>query len=102
MTIELKRVEEFALLTLNRPDALNALSFDLLDELSRAFDEVGRTDHRTLLIRGAGQKACCAGADIKELIGRSLVQQKRGTEKGQSIFCRLDHLPMPLTGVRHA
>jgi enoyl-CoA hydratase len=95
MTIELKRVEEFALLTLNRPDALNALSFALLDELSRIFDEVARTDARALLITGAGTKAFCAGADIKELIRRSLLQQKRGTEKGQAIFSRLDHLPMP-------
>jgi enoyl-CoA hydratase len=95
MTIELKRVEEFALLTLNRPDALNALSFALLDELSRIFDEVARTDARALLITGAGTKAFCAGADIKELVRRSLLQQKRGTEKGQAIFSRLDHLPMP-------
>src|SRR5262245_10668271 len=95
MTIELKRVEEFALVTLNRPEALNALSFALLDELNRILDEVASTDARALLITGAGTKAFCAGADIKELIGRPLMQQKRGTEKGQAVFSKLDRLPMP-------
>ena len=42
MAIELTRVEEFALVTLNRPEALNALSFELIRELGRAFD-TGRT-----------------------------------------------------------
>ena len=43
MSIELSRVEEFALITLNRPDALNALSFALIADLGRAFDEVAKT-----------------------------------------------------------
>jgi enoyl-CoA hydratase/carnithine racemase len=40
MAIELTRIEEFAVLTLNRPDALNALSFALIEELGRAFEQV--------------------------------------------------------------
>src|SRR6185436_18795371 len=99
MTIELKRVEEFALLTLNRPDALNALSFALIEELSRTFDEVARTDARALLITGAGTRAFCAGADIKELTGRPLAEQKRGAERGQAAFAKLDRLPMPSVAI---
>ncbi len=78
MAIELTRVEEFALITLNRPEALNALSFALIADLGRAFDEVAASDARALLITGAGAKAFCAGADIKELTGRSLAAQKAG------------------------
>jgi enoyl-CoA hydratase len=95
MAIELTRHEEFALITLNRPDALNALSFALIADLGRVLDEVAQTDARALLITGAGDKAFCAGADIKELTGRSLSEQKRGGELGQRTFAKLERLPMP-------
>src|SRR5258708_6818270 len=99
MTIELTRVEEFALITLNRPDALNALSFALIRELGRVIDEVAASDARALLITGAGTKAFCAGADIKELIGRSLAAQRQSAEIGQATFARLDRLPMPSVAI---
>ena len=95
MSIELTRIEEFALITLNRPEALNALSFALIRDLARAFDEVAASDARALLITGAGTRAFCAGADIKELTGRSLTAQKRDAESGQAVFARLERLPMP-------
>ena len=99
MSIELTRIEEFALITLNRPEALNALSFALIRDLGRAFDEVAASDARALLITGAGTKAFCAGADIKELTGRSLTAQKRDAETGQAAFARLDRLPMPSVAI---
>ena len=99
MTIELKRIEEFALITLNRPAALNALSFALIRELARAFYEVAASDARALLVTGAGPKAFCAGADIKELTGRPLADQKRGAEIGQATFAKLDRLPMPSVAI---
>jgi enoyl-CoA hydratase len=99
MAIELTRVEEFALITLNRPQALNALSFALIRDLGRAFDEVAAGDARALLIIGAGSKAFCAGADIKELTGRSLAAQKHEAEIGQATFAKLDRLPMPSVAI---
>ena len=100
MAIELSRVEEFALIALNRPDALNALSFSLIGDLGRALDEVAAGDARALLITGAGTKAFCAGADIKELTGRSLVAQKEGAEMGQAVFAKLDKLIATQTATR--
>ena len=44
---------------------------------------------------GAGTKAFCAGADIKELVGRSLSEQRRDAAYGQAVLARLDSLPMP-------
>jgi enoyl-CoA hydratase len=99
MAIELKRIEEFALLTLNRPEALNALSFETIATLARTLDEVAASDARALLITGAGPKAFCAGADIKELTGRSQADQKRGAEQGQATFAKLDRLPMPSVAI---
>ncbi len=95
MTVELTRRGDLALLTLNRPEALNALSFDILREIGDAFDAVAKMDDvRALLVTGAGDKAFCAGADIKELRNRDIAAQKRGAEFGQSVFAKLDRLPV--------
>ena len=99
MAIELTRRDEFALITLNRPTALNALSFALIADLGRALDEVAGSDARALLITGTGEKAFCAGADIKELTGGSMVDQKRAMERGQATFAKLERLPMPSVAV---
>jgi enoyl-CoA hydratase len=94
MGIELEHKEEFAVLTINRPEALNALSFKLITDIGTAIDEVGRSRARALIITGAGPKAFCAGADIKELQGRSLRQERDGSELGQTVFAKLDRLPI--------
>ena len=99
MAVELSRVEEFALIRLNRPQALNALSFKLVEDLARALDQVAAGDARALLITGAGEKAFCAGADIAELAGRTLAQTKRGAELGQAVMARIERLPMPSVAI---
>ncbi len=99
MAIELSRADEFAVIRLNRPEALNALSFPLIRDLAAAIDEASRSDARALLFIGAGEKAFCAGADIKELTHRSLVAQREGTRAGQEAFARLDRLPMPSVAI---
>jgi enoyl-CoA hydratase len=99
MAIELSRVEEFALIRLNRPQALNALSFKLVEDLSRAIDEVAAGGARALLVTGTGEKAFCAGADIAELAGRTLAQTKRGAELGQAVMAKIERLPMPSVAI---
>jgi enoyl-CoA hydratase len=94
MLVERRQVEEFALLTLNRPDALNALNGALLDELADAFDWGASSGARALLITGAGERAFCAGADIAELRGRAVPRVKRDSERGQALFRRLDRYPL--------
>lgn len=95
MSIELTYPGEFALLTLNRPEALNALSFSLIRDIGEALRAVDASDARALVVTGTGEKAFCAGADIKELTGRTLNEQKRGAELGQSVFAQLDALRIP-------
>jgi enoyl-CoA hydratase len=95
MSVHLTRQDEFALITLDRQEALNALSSAVLHELAQAFDRVADSDARALIVTGAGGKAFCAGADIKELTGRSLTEQRRDAAFGQAVLSRLDTLPMP-------
>jgi len=95
MSVLLTRQDEFAVITLDRQEALNALSSAVLRELAQAFDQVAASDARALIVTGAGTKAFCAGADIKELVGRSLTEQRRDAAFGQAVLARLDSLPMP-------
>jgi enoyl-CoA hydratase len=93
--IELTYDEEFAVLTLSRPEALNALSFELLRQIGDRIREAGRSKARALIVTGKGEKAFCAGADIKELQNRTLAAQREGAEFGQAVFAQLDRLPIP-------
>jgi enoyl-CoA hydratase len=95
MAVELTQQEEFAVLTLNRPDALNALNAQTIGEISDAIDAVERMDVRALIITGAGEKAFCTGADVREMVGIDLISKKRKAERGQSTFAKLDQLRVP-------
>jgi enoyl-CoA hydratase len=99
MTVHLAHREAVAILTLDRQDVLNALSFAMLREIHDAIDQVAQSDARALIVTGAGPKAFFAGADINELRGRSLLDQMRGSELGQGVFAKLDALPVPSIAV---
>ena len=102
MTIEWHlREDNVAVLTLNRPEVLNALSFEILGQIGRAVNEIGNSSARGLVVVGAGPKAFCAGADIPELMQRTLVQQLEGAELGQTVFRQIYELKIPSVAVIH-
>ena len=74
MSVELFSEDGVAILRLNRPQALNALSFQIVRDISAAIDQIAAWGgaRRALVVTGAGDKSFCAGADIKEFQGRSL------------------------------
>jgi len=94
MSVDVTYRDEIAILTINRPEALNALSFKLIGDIGAAIDGVASSSARALIVTGAGSKAFCAGADIKELQNRSLQQQREGAIFGQTTFAKLDDLPI--------
>ena len=99
MPVDLAYRDDCAVMTLNRPEALNALSREVLRQIAAAFDEVAQSKARALIVTGAGPKAFCAGADIKEFRGRGMAQEKQDVEFGQSLFARLDTFPVPSVAV---
>ena len=99
MPVELTRIEKFALITLDRPEALNALSVQVVKDIGAAIDEAAASDARAILITGAGEKAFCAGADISEFMGRNIVEAIAATELGQNTFAKLDSLTIPSVAV---
>ena len=95
MSVELTRNGDAAVITLNRPQALNALSFEIVEEVGDAIDEATSTDARAIIFTGAGDKAFCAGADIKELREQNTNSMRVAMGKGQATFAKLDSLRIP-------
>ena len=95
MSVELTRNGDAAVITLNRPQALNALSFEIVEKIGDAIDEATSTDARAIIFTGAGDKAFCAGADIKELREQNTNSMRVAMGKGQATFAKLDSLRIP-------
>jgi methylglutaconyl-CoA hydratase len=94
-TIQLAYEGRIALLTLNRPDKRNAISFELIDDLLRALDEVAKSDAIVLILTGAG-KAFCSGMDLenlKQLLGHSPEQNLKDSETMARLFRTLYEFP---------
>ena len=62
--IEYETKDQIGILTINRPEALNALNNEVITELGKTLDAVDLSTVRCLIVTGAGQKAFAAGADI--------------------------------------
>src|SRR5271170_8183144 len=96
-TLQLAFDSSFATLTLNRPDKRNAISFDLIDDLTHALEEVKNSSARILILTGAG-KAFCSGMDLdnlKVLIGRTAEQNLEDSRTMVSLFRALYEFPKP-------
>jgi enoyl-CoA hydratase len=89
--------DTIALITFNRPKALNALNGALIAELSDALDTIaGNEDVKVLVLTGAGDKSFVAGADISELATFNSLQAKLFSEKGQAALFKLQELSIPV------
>jgi methylglutaconyl-CoA hydratase len=94
-TIQLEYDGGAATITLNRPDKRNAISFELIDDLLRAFDEVAKSPAIVLILTGAG-KAFSSGMDLdnlKSLIGRSPEQNLQDSQTMVQLFRTLYEFP---------
>jgi len=94
-TLELTFADQVAVITLNRPEKRNAVSFELVDELMAALDEIERSAAQVLIITGAG-KAFCAGMDLEELkslLGKSHDENVSDSARMAKMFRRLYEFP---------
>jgi methylglutaconyl-CoA hydratase len=96
-TLQLDYDSVNATLTLNRPDKRNAISYELIDDLSRALEEVSTSTAHVLILTGAG-KAFCSGMDLdnlKSLLGRSSEQNLEDSRTMAALFRSLYEFPKP-------
>ncbi|MEK5429636.1 enoyl-CoA hydratase [Lysinibacillus sp. FSL R7-0073] len=88
------------LITLLRPEAANAMSVQLLRELSDTLDQInGDPTVRVVLLTGAGEKAFCAGADLKERKGMSDRQVKQIVQLIGATVAKVETLAQPVIAV---
>ena len=86
-----------ALVTVNRPQVLNALNASTLDELRRVMLELGDdASVRAVIVTGAGEKAFVAGADISELVDLPPARAQEHARMGQRVFDIIEHLGKPV------
>jgi methylglutaconyl-CoA hydratase len=96
-TIQLAIDSSVATVTLNRPDKRNAISYELIEDLLSALDEVAKSSAQVLILTGAG-KAFCSGMDLdnlKALTGRSPEQNLKDSETMARLFRALYDFPKP-------
>lgn len=94
-TIIFEYKEKYAILTMNRPQAMNALNHQTLREMNEALDDLeAQRDVRGLIIIGAG-KSFVAGADIPEIPVGDAEGERRGVIEAQQVMGRISSLEIP-------
>ena len=88
---------ELAVITVDRPEKLNALNSDVILELGDAFDSLRHDDQvRGVILTGAGEKAFVAGADIGELAQMDALSGVEVSRRGQGVFRAIERFPKPV------
>lgn len=96
MPVDIEHHEGAALVTINRPKALNALDLEHLQALHDAVESLQNDDAvRALVLTGAGEKAFIAGADIAYMRGLDVLGAREWGELGHSVGVMLETMPKP-------
>jgi enoyl-CoA hydratase len=94
LTSELNHV---LVITINRPDKLNALNKQTVEEIGKAISYAKSSQEvKAVIITGSGGKSFVAGADISEFIGLSVEQGKKLAQLGQRVFREIETCPKPV------
>ncbi|MEM5818846.1 MAG: enoyl-CoA hydratase-related protein, partial [Desulfitobacterium hafniense] len=89
--------EQIALVTINRPKALNALNTLTLQELSQVVEDLANNSSvRVVILTGSGEKAFVAGADIAEMDTKTPLEARTFSQLGQKLMNRIESLPQPV------
>ena len=91
--------DQVAIITLNRPKAMNSLNFEMLRALKEQIEALRfRPEIRVVIITGAGEKAFCAGADLKERATLTPIQVKEFIFTIRNLFTSIEQLNKPVIG----
>lgn len=87
---------QVGIITISRPEALNALNGEVLDDLMEAFENVNTGAIRCLILTGAGEKSFVAGADIAQMSKLTKAEGTAFGKKGNDLFLMIENFPIPV------
>lgn len=90
-----EKKDNVGILTVNRPEALNALNAEVVKQLQATLAEVAVSGVRCLIVTGAGEKSFVAGADISEMAAMSPQEARQLCVEGNKVMEAMEQLPMP-------
>ena len=92
-----EKSEGIATVTLNRPEALNAFSREVVEEILQALEDVRNDENvRVVVLTGAGEKAFSAGADIKSMSGMTVLKARELSLMGEKLCLALENFEKPV------
>ncbi|MCR4903584.1 MAG: enoyl-CoA hydratase/isomerase family protein [Butyrivibrio sp.] len=94
--VNYEQKDAYGIITINRPEALNALNSQVLDDLNAVFDSVDLNTVRALVLTGAGEKSFVAGADIGEMSTLTKAEGEAFGKKGNDLFRKIEEFPIPV------
>jgi len=94
--IKLECRDKVAIVTIDRPEALNAINSQVLAELEETFTNMDSNEIRCVIITGAGSKAFVAGADIAEMSEMNPDQARAYAARGLTVFDLIENFPAPV------
>ena len=94
--IKYEERESIAIITINRPKALNALNSKVLDELDATLDSIDTEIIKAVILTGAGEKSFVAGADIAEMSNLNKKEGELFSKKGNDVFRKIETFEIPI------
>lgn len=95
--LQFEQKAKIAIITINRPEKLNALNKETVSELSELFKNIqDNKDISVVIITGAGEKAFVAGADIKEITELDSGAGEEFSQKGSDVFRSIEKMGIPV------
>jgi enoyl-CoA hydratase len=96
-TLVLELSDRILTITINRPNALNAINIELIGELKLAIDDAyDNPEVGGVVLTGSGGKAFAAGADIKEIADLTELNARKFSERGQEVFSLVENFEKPV------
>jgi enoyl-CoA hydratase/carnithine racemase len=96
LRIDIDQAERIAALTLDRPDKRNALSFELMDRLDCALQDIGRRRDVAVVILAASGSVFSAGHDLGELVDRAITDYQRIFDQCVAMMSTIQRIPQPV------
>ena len=91
-----ERKDKVAVVTIDRPQALNALNPEVLADLKAAFEAIDQNEVRCVVLTGAGEKSFVAGADIGSMSTMTKAEGEAFGKLGNDIFLMIENFPLPV------